>query len=63
MEDNCEYIEQAVADCRQVVALQVEGWAEGYQHLTVKKKDSLLRNIIQSSCEHSNEPFWLAEQL
>jgi hypothetical protein len=34
MEGSCEYIEQAAADERQGVALQLGGW--GSQHFTVK---------------------------
>jgi hypothetical protein len=38
LEGSCEYIEQAVADSRQGVVLQLGGWAWGYQLLTVKNK-------------------------
>jgi hypothetical protein len=38
MEDTCENIEKAVADSRQGVTLQIEGWAWGLQLLTVKTK-------------------------
>lgn len=30
MEDKCEYIEQAVANSRQMTVLLSEGWASGY---------------------------------
>jgi hypothetical protein len=37
MEGSCEYIERAVADSRQRVVLQLEGWARCKQLITVKK--------------------------
>jgi len=45
-EGSCEYIELAVADSRWGMVFQLGGWARG-KRLTVKKKNSLLRNIAQ----------------
>jgi hypothetical protein len=43
---SCEYIEQAVADSRQGVVLQLGGWARCYQLLNVKKL-IMLRNFTR----------------
>jgi hypothetical protein len=46
MEGSCEYIEYAVADSRQGVALHLGGWAGG---LTTphRKKRNMLRNVTK----------------
>jgi len=60
-EGSCENIEYVVAESRQVVVLQLWGWAVGYTLLAVKS-NSLLRNVVLEKygrtagcCEHGDE--------
>jgi hypothetical protein len=51
MEGSCEYIEKAVADSQQGVALQFGGWTRCQHFLTVKRYDVTKHYIrLRNSC-------------